>query len=68
VYAFVDISPKKIGKTRRELPIISMSQMLDIRSDELVLGAVAARGASQQLKQLFISHALIENQDFVMTC
>ncbi len=68
VKGFIDISPKKIGKTRRGLPVYSLQELLVRRDDTLILGAVAARGSSNRLRKLLASYGLEELKDFVMVC
>jgi len=65
--AFVDIDPKKIGRTRRGLPIISAQDLLAWwrRYDNpVVLAAVGARGARQLIRQQLVGYGLREGQDW----
>ncbi len=66
VNGFVDIAPKKINKTHRDLPIHSFEDLLKVRGDTLIVGALGARGAGQKLRELLASNELIEGQDFVI--
>lgn len=66
VLGFVDIAPHKISKTRRNLPIHSLEDMLEIRGNAMVVGAIGARGAGAQLRQLLLSLGLLEIQDFIL--
>ncbi len=68
VNGFVDVSPKKIGKTRRNLPIFSLNEVVVNRGNALLLGAVAARGVRNNLRELFLSYCLEECNDFIMAC
>lgn len=66
VLGFVDIAPNKINKTRRNLPIHSFEDLLNIRADSLIVGALGARGAGGKLRELLVSNDLIEGQDFII--
>ncbi len=66
VEGFVDVSPEKIGKTRRNLPIYSLDQMLKVRKNALILGALGARGAGEELRELLKISGLEEGEDFVL--
>ena len=66
VRAFVDVAPEKIGKTRRDLPVLSFDDMLSSREDALLLGALGARGAGEKLREVLIASQLQEGQDFIL--
>ena len=66
VRAFVDVAPEKIGRTRRDLPVLSFEDMLSSRENALLLGALGARGAGEKLREIFIASQLQEGQDFIL--
>lgn len=66
VLGFVDIAPNKIHKTRRNLPIHSFEDLIKIRGDALIVGALGARGAGGKLRELLVSNELIEGKDFII--
>ncbi len=66
VTAFVDVAPDKIGKTRRDLPILSYDDMLKSRQNELILSALGARGAGEKLREVLLASQLVEGKDFLL--
>jgi len=61
--AFVDIDPKKIGNTRRGLPIIAPDALLEHMrsfSNPVVLAAVGARGARELIRKSLNDCGLVE--------
>ncbi len=67
ISAFVDIDPKKIGRTRRDRPILAPEAMLDwwrAQRNPAVLAAVGARGARHLIRQSLHEFGLIEGQDW----
>lgn len=66
VLGFVDIAPNKINKTRRNLPIHSFEDINKIRGNSLLVGALGARGAGDQLRELLVTNELTEGQDFII--
>jgi glycosyltransferase involved in cell wall biosynthesis len=65
--AFVDIDPKKIGRTLRGLPIIPAQDLLAWwrRYDNpAALAAVGSRGARQLIRQQLVDSGLREAQDW----
>jgi glycosyltransferase involved in cell wall biosynthesis len=65
--AFVDVDPKKIGRSLRKLPIIDaeiLPTFLQKYTDPIVLAAVGARGARQLIRQRLNSMGLQEGQDW----
>ncbi len=66
VKGFVDIAPDKIGKTRRNLPIYSLEEMLARRDKSMIIGAVSTRGSSAKLRNLLIQYGLEESRDFIL--
>ena len=64
---FVDVDPKKIGRTRRNLPIISQEELTSWWSrfeNPVILAAVGARGARQLIRQRLNELRFIEAQDW----
>lgn len=65
--AFVDIDPKKIGSTRRGLPILPPEALLDCWRQyrrPALLAAVGARGARALIRQRLDAFGLTEGQDW----
>lgn len=65
--AFIDIDEKKIGRTRRGLPILSFDQFMgewDKYESPACLAAVGARGARKLIREQLTSRGLIEGQDW----
>ncbi len=65
--AFVDIDPKKIGRTRRGKPIIPPEDLLDWwarYNHPALLAAVGARGARGLIRSRLVKMGLEEGQDW----
>lgn len=65
--AYVDIDPRKIGRTRRGLPILPPEALPDWWerfSNPLVLAAVGARGARLLIRQRLTDLGLVEGRDW----
>ncbi len=65
--AFVDIDPKKIGRTRRGLPVIAPAELPAwwARSPApALLAAVGARGARQLIRERLADLGLVEGRDW----
>ena len=65
--AFVDIDPRKIGHTRRGLPILPPEALLDWRAryaNPVILAAVGARGARLLIRQRLADMGLQEGRDW----
>lgn len=64
---FIDIDPKKIGRTRRGARISDPDEGLERARAEgaLVVVAVAARGARDQVRHHLLARRFIEGEDFV---
>ncbi|MDI6696411.1 MAG: glycosyltransferase [Anaerolineales bacterium] len=65
--AYIDIDPRKIGRTRRGLPILSPEALPELwrrSSSPVVLAAVGARGARQLIRQRLTAIGLREGQDW----
>lgn len=66
VLSFVDIAPDKIGRQKRERPVISIDDMVRQRGNALVIGAVGARGAGERLRESLLQAGLKEETDFLL--
>ncbi|MBW8011832.1 MAG: glycosyltransferase [Chloroflexi bacterium] len=65
--AFIDIDPRKIGRTRRGLPILPPEELMDLWAryeTPVVLAAVGARGARQLIRERLTSFGLEEALDW----
>jgi glycosyltransferase involved in cell wall biosynthesis len=65
--AFVDIDPKKIGRTRRGKPIIAPDELCDWWAryqNPALLAAVGARGARGLIRSRLTEMGLVEGQDW----
>jgi glycosyltransferase involved in cell wall biosynthesis len=65
--AFFDIDPRKIGRTRRGLPILPPEELpacWDRFQKPALLAAVGARGARQLIRQRLVNYGLVEGQDW----
>ena len=65
--AFVDIDPKKIGRTRRGKPIIAPDDLLEWWNrfeNPALLAAVGARGARALIRARLLKMGLVEGQDW----
>lgn len=65
--AFLDIDPRRIGHTRRGLPILSPQELpalWESSPNPVVLAAVGARGARQLIRQRLNSMGLCEGSDW----
>jgi hypothetical protein len=67
VVAFIDIDPKKIGRTRRGRPIIAPDDLMDRwreQSSPALLAAVGSRGARPLIRQQLSALGLKEGRDW----
>ena len=65
--AFVDIDPRKIGKERLGLPILSPSELRgwwESRRSPIILAAVGARGARPLIRLRLTALGFQEGQDW----
>ena len=65
--AFIDVDPKKIGRTRRGKAILASSDLLELwnrHATPIVLAAVGARGARTLIRQELNGLGLIEGRDW----
>jgi glycosyltransferase involved in cell wall biosynthesis len=64
---FVDVDPVKIGRTRRDRPIIAVGDLMEHwqrYEQPVLLAAVGARGARRQIKDALTELGLIEGKDW----
>lgn len=65
--AFIDVDTKKIGRTRRGLPILSPDDLFDWwgrAATPVLLAAVGARGARKAIRQFLVDAGLREGKDW----
>ena len=65
--AFIDVDPKKIGRTRRGLPILAPEDLVDWwerTENPAVLAAVGARGARALIRERLDGFGLREGEDW----
>lgn len=65
--AYIDIDPRKIGRTRRGLPILAPEELREVWSRcqrPVLLAAVGAREARQIIRQRLQAMGFIEGQDW----
>ena len=63
VRRFVDIDPRKIGRTARGVPIVSPDALR--AGEDTVVVAVGARGARQIVRDRLVARGSVEGDDFV---
>ena len=66
--AFVDIDPKKIGNTRRGVPIISPDGLPELTAgldDPWVLAAVPSRGARALIRDNLNGLGWVEGREYI---
>ncbi len=65
--AFVDIDPKKIGRTRRGKPIIAPDSLADVWNQydaPALLASVGSRGARKLIRERLIDFGYVEGKDW----
>ena len=65
--AFIDVDPRKIGQTRRGLPILAPNELPALWARSLrpaLIAAVGARGARQIIRARLAGFGLVEGQDW----
>jgi glycosyltransferase involved in cell wall biosynthesis len=65
--AYIDIDPRKIGRTRRSLPILPPEELPGVWQQykkPILLAAVGLRGARQLIRQRLVDFGLVEGDDF----
>ena len=63
VVDFIDVAPKRIGNTKRDKPIVDAYQLK--KTDEMILIAVRARGARQDIKHFLNQRDFVELTDYI---
>jgi glycosyltransferase involved in cell wall biosynthesis len=64
IRAFVDVDPRKIGSTRRGLPILP-PEGLAPEEGEIIVAAVAARGARTEVRERLVGLGFVEGKHFI---
>jgi len=64
VVAFVDVHPRRIGGRKRGLPVLPADAISEPR-DELIVAAVGARGARQEIREALLAMGKREGRDFL---
>ena len=64
IRGFVDIDPKKVGSTRRGLPVLPPEDLAP-EEGEMVLAAVVARGARAEVRERLLSLGFREGVHFI---
>lgn len=64
IRAFIDIDPRKIGSTRRGLPVLP-PEGLEPEEGEVILAAVAARGAREEVRERLRALGFAEGEHFI---
>lgn len=59
---FVDVDPRKIGRTRRGVPVVARDQ---VSRDHTIVVAVGARGARDLIRSDLASRGFVEGRDFI---
>ena len=64
VEAFIEVNPRRIGGVKRGLPVLHF-EVLNQYTDALIIGAVGARGARQEMRQALLQMGKREGRDFL---
>lgn len=65
VEGFIDIDPKKIGRTVRDRPVHPPEHLT--RSSSFVLGCVGKRGARYDIRRELVAMGFLERRDFLLS-
>lgn len=65
IVAFVDIDPRKLGRTRAGRPILDWALARAAHPGAFVVSAVGVAGAREQIREALTGAGLVEGQDFV---
>jgi glycosyltransferase involved in cell wall biosynthesis len=69
VEAFIDVDPRRVGGVKRGLPVIHFNEInqytCDYNSSALIIGAVGARGAREEIRQALLGMGKEEGADFL---
>lgn len=64
---FLDVDPRKVGRTRRGAPVHAIGALPDLAPRPFVLGAVGAHGARDRIRTYLEQHAFHEEADYLLT-
>lgn len=64
VEAFIEVNPRRIGGVKRGIPVLHFD-VLNQYTDALIIGAVGARGARQEMRQALLQMGKREGRDFL---
>ena len=64
IEAFIEVNSRRIGGVKRGLPVLHF-EVLNQYTDALIIGAVGARGARQEMRQALLQMGKREGHDFL---
>lgn len=67
VLAFIDVNPRRVGGVKRGLPVMHYMEIKDYtcNNSAIIIGAVAARGAREKMRQALLDIGKTEGDDFL---
>ena len=69
VEAFIEVNPRRIGGVKRGLPVIHFSDIAQYTDNDpvsaLIIGAVGARGAREEMRKALLDMGKREGRDFL---
>lgn len=67
IEAFIDVNPRRIAGLKRGLPVLHYSEINQYTKDNnvLIIGAVGARGARENIRQALLDMGKLEGSDFL---
>ena len=67
VEAFIEVNPRRVGGLKRGLPVLHFSELKQYthNSSALIIGAVGARGAREEIRKALIEMGKEEGRDFL---
>jgi len=67
VDAFIEVNPRRVGGVKRGLPVLHFSEIKQYTRDNnaLIIGAVGARGAREEIRQTLLEMGKAEGSDFL---
>jgi hypothetical protein len=65
IEAFIDIDPRKIGRTRAGQPVLDWPTARDLHPDGLILVAVGVPGARSEIRAAMRGSGRVEGRDFL---
>lgn len=66
VTGFIEHDKARPRTSRRSLPVMTYSDFLQTPNGDLVVSAVSARGARDEIRSLFTQQRMIEGEDFII--